>query len=200
VTDVSPADRSSGVEDRVLDAVLECSQRWGYQRMTIDDVVERSGVSRATIYRLFPGGREVLFEALRVRELDRFFADLRAEVERAETLEDIVVRAVVGATRALRDDEHLAVMLAAEPGEMLSQLTVDGVPRIIRMATASLTPLVSNHLGAARSRALIDVLARLTISYFLAPSPLVDLGDEASARPFLQPMLREYTPSTPTTH
>ena len=40
--------------------------------MTIDDVVERSGVSRATIYRLFPGGREVLFEALRVRELDRF--------------------------------------------------------------------------------------------------------------------------------
>jgi len=200
MTDVSPADRSSGVEDRVLDAVLECSQRWGYQRMTIDDVVERSGVSRATIYRLFPGGRDVLFEALRVRELDRFFSDLRAEVERAETLEDIVVRAVVGATRALRDDEHLAVMLAAEPGEMLSQLTVDGVPRIIRMATASLTPLVSNHLGAARSRALIDVLARLTISYFLAPSPLVDLGDEASARPFLQPMLREYTPSTPTTH
>lgn len=184
----------------MLDAVLECSQRWGYERMTIDDVVERSGVSRATIYRLFPGGREVLFEALRVRELDRFFADLRAEVESAESLEDIVVRAVVGATRSLRNDEHLAAMLATEPGEMLSQLTVDGVPRIIRMATASLTPMVSNHLGAARSRALIDVLARLTISYFLAPSPFVDLGDEASARPFLQPMLREYTPSTPTTH
>ena len=36
----------------MLDAVLECSQRWGYERMTIDDVVERSGVSRATIYRL----------------------------------------------------------------------------------------------------------------------------------------------------
>ena len=200
MTDVSSADRSTGVEDRVLDAVLECSQRWGYERMTIDDVVERSGVSRATIYRLFPGGREVLFEALRVRELDRFFADLRAEVESAESLEDIVVRAVVGATRSLRNDEHLAAMLATEPGEMLSQLTVDGVPRIIRMATASLTPMVSDHLGAARSRALIDVLARLTISYFLAPSPLVDLGDETSARPFLQPMLREYTPSTPTTH
>ncbi|NDH84744.1 MAG: hypothetical protein EBY65_07735, partial [Acidimicrobiia bacterium] len=46
--------------------------------------------SRATIYRLFPGGREVLFEALRVRELDRFFADLRAEVETADTLDDIV--------------------------------------------------------------------------------------------------------------
>ncbi len=113
MTDVSPGSASTGVEDRVLDAVLECSQRWGYERMTIDDVVERSGVSRATIYRLFPGGREVLFEALRVRELDRFFADLRAEVETADTLDDIVVRAVVGATRALRDDEHLATMLAA---------------------------------------------------------------------------------------
>ncbi|MGA0271050.1 MAG: helix-turn-helix domain-containing protein, partial [Ilumatobacteraceae bacterium] len=60
MTDVSPGSASTGVEDRVLDAVLECSQRWGYERMTIDDVVERSGVSRATIYRLFPGGREVL--------------------------------------------------------------------------------------------------------------------------------------------
>ena len=200
MTDVSPGSASTGVEDRVLDAVLECSQRWGYERMTIDDVVERSGVSRATIYRLFPGGREVLFEALRVRELDRFFADLRAEAETADTLDDIVVRAVVGATRALRDDEHLATMLAAEPGEVLGQLTVDGVPRIIRMATASLTPLVTNHLDPARSRALIDVLARLTISYFLAPSPLVDLGDEASARPFLAPMLREFSPPSTSNH
>ena len=142
----------------------------------------------------------MLFEALRVRELDRFFADLRAEVETADTLDDIVVRAVVGATRALRDDDHLATMFAPEPGEVLGQLTVDCVPRIIRMATASLTLLVTNHLHPARSRALIDVLARLTISYFLAPSPLVDLGDEASARPFLAPMLREFSPPSTSNH
>ena len=30
--------------------------------------------------------------------------------------------------------------------------------------------------------ALVDVLSRLTISYFLAPSDLVDLGDPDSAR------------------
>jgi len=68
------------------------------------------------------------------------------------------------------------------------------------MATFSLTPLVTNHLDPARSRALIDVLARLTISYFLAPSPLVDLGDEASARPFLAPMLREFSPPSTSNH
>ena len=73
---------------------------------------------------------------------------------------------------------------------MLGQLTVEGLPRIIRFATAFLAPLVEPYLDRARRRAVIDVLARLTISYFLAPSDTVDLGDEASARAFLVPPAR----------
>ena len=144
-------------------------------------------MSRATIYRMFPGGKDVLFEALRVRELEDFFTVLRAQVEGTDSLEDLLVRTVVVATRELRADDHLALMLASEPGTMLGQLTVEGVPRIIRMATAFLAPLADPYLDRPPSRALIDVLARLTISYFLAPSDTVDLGDEASARRFLDP-------------
>ena len=77
-------------------------------------------------------------------------------------------------------------MLASEPGETLGQLTVEGVPRIIRIATAVPRPARrAVPRPAAASRALIDVLARLDISYFLAPSDAVDLGDETSARAFL---------------
>ena len=47
------------------------------------------------------------------------------------------MRAVVAATEELRADEHLAVMLATEPGKTLADLTVEGVPRIIRFATRS---------------------------------------------------------------
>ena len=85
---------------------------------------------------------------------------------------------VVAATRELRADEHLALMMATEPGETLSQLTVAGLPRIIRMATVTLTPLVANYVPHGAAQRLIDVLARLTISYFLAPSADIDLGDE----------------------
>lgn len=179
----------ANAETRVLDATKRCCERFGLEKVTVDDIAVASGVSRATIYRMFPGGKDVLFEALRVRELEEFFAILRQRVEGATSIEDLLVRTVVAATQELRADDHLAVMLASAPGETLSQLTVDGVPRIIRFANAFLAPLAEAYLDHEQARAVIDVLARLTISYFLAPSDTVDLGDETSARAFLDPFL-----------
>jgi len=180
------------VEGRVLDAAKACCERWGYEKVTIDDIASAARVSRATIYRMFPGGKDVLFEALRVRELEEFFALLLQRIEGATGLEDLLVRAVVAATQELRADEHLALALASEPGTTLSHLTVDGLPRIIRFANAFLAPLAEPYLDRMQARAVIDVLARLTISYFLAPSDVVDLGDEPSARAFLRPFLTPY--------
>jgi AcrR family transcriptional regulator len=190
---------STSAADRVLDATKHCCERWGVAKVTIDDIAAVSGVSRATIYRLFPGGKEVLFEALRVRELNEFFAVLRAEVEGVDDLEDLIVRSVVVATRELRADDHLALTLASEPGETLGQLTVEGLPRIVRIASLTLTPMVARFVPVPSAGRLIDVLARLTISYFLAPSTDVDLGDEASARDFLRPVIAALAPvpSTP---
>lgn len=182
----------SSVEDRVLDATSRCREKWGVAKVTVDDIATEAGVSRATIYRMFPGGKDVLFEALRVRDLEEFFALLRTEVEGAESLEDLLVRTVVAATRELRADDSLALQLASEPGEVLPELTVAGVPRIVRFANTFLAPLAESYLDAATARTLIDVLARLTISYFLAPSDTIDLGDERSARTLLRPLLRPF--------
>jgi AcrR family transcriptional regulator len=180
------------LEDRVIDATRRCCEKWGLSKVTVEDIAAESGVSRATIYRMFPGGKDVLFEAMRVRRMEDFFTKLRAHVADADSLEELLVRSVVLATRDLREDEHLALMLAAEPGAVLGDLTVEGVPRILRFATDALTPLVDRYIDRRQSRTLIDVLARLTISHFLAPSDHIDLGDEASARAFLAPLLRAF--------
>jgi AcrR family transcriptional regulator len=152
-------------------------------------------VSRATIYRLFPGGRDVLFEALRVREITDFFDGLTAQTADLDDLEDLVVGLVVVSTRALRADEHLTLMLAAEPGATLTQFTVDGLPRIIRVATAYIQPLLAPHLDPAHAEQLIELLVRNVISYFLAPSDHVDFGDPESARAFLRPGLAVLAPT-----
>lgn len=182
----------------MLDAVKSCCERFGMAKVTVDDIADASGVSRATIYRLFPGGRDVLFEALRVRELNDFFDVLAAETADIDEFDRLVVQLVVVATRELRADDHLALMLASEPGDVLSQLTVDGVPRIIRVATAYLLPMLAPYLPRRRAVPFIDLLVRVTISYFLAPSEHVDLGDAASARKFLRPVIEALAiPSTP---
>ena len=56
--------------DAVLDAAKRCVERWGMAKVTIDDIAADAGVSRATLYRLFPGGKDVLYDAMRVRELE----------------------------------------------------------------------------------------------------------------------------------
>ena len=174
-----------GDEIRVLEAARECVNARGLSNVTVDDIVVRSGVSRATIYRLFPGGRDVLFEAMRVRELEAFFEKLRSEAAGASDLGDLLARCIVVASRELASDDHLAMLLAAERGEILGELTVDGLPRVIRMATMFITPLAEQFVSHEAAVQVVEVLARLVISYFLAPSMLVDFTDHDSVRRFL---------------
>ena len=177
--------------DRVLDAAKRGCERWGFDRVTIDDIAAEAGISRATLYRMFPGGKDVLFEALRVRELEEFFTILRDRIEGAD-----VGRGPARARRRRRHRRSCAPTSTwrscwpPSRARRSAELTVEGVPRIIRFATTFLAPLAEPFLDRQQARRIIDILARLTISYFLAPSDTVDLGDEESARAFLTPIIR----------
>jgi AcrR family transcriptional regulator len=183
---VNPAGPQGSVEQRVIDACKTCCERWGMAKVTVDDIASEAGISRATLYRFFPGGKDVLFEAMRRRETTEFFEHLIAGLDETDTLEDLVVAAVSLATRALRDDEHLQLMLASEPGEVLADLTVAGLPRIVAAASSYLVPVFTPYLDDDRASELAEWLSRLVISFFLAPSSFVDLGDDDSARHFIR--------------
>jgi len=171
----------------VIEAAKRCCERWGFAKVTVDDIAAEAGVSRATLYRLFPGGKDVLFESMRVLELEEFFDNLRLALEGADGVEDLLLRAITESLRAMQADEHLALMLACAPGETLGQLTVEGLPRIIRVATVFLTPLLIPHLHDREPAVrIVELLVRLVISEFLAPSEHLDLTSEAVARDFLR--------------
>ncbi|MDQ3757030.1 MAG: TetR/AcrR family transcriptional regulator, partial [Actinomycetota bacterium] len=69
----SPATRGVS-EQRVREAALRCIARWGMAKTTLDDVAREAGISRATVYRLFPGGKDGLMEAVARAEIACFFA------------------------------------------------------------------------------------------------------------------------------
>ncbi len=187
--DAPPVARHRRAEQRALDAAKSCCERWGVARVTVDDIAAEAGMSRATLYRLFPGGKDVLFEAMRVRELNEFLDELARHLDGIDSLDEVIVQAVVYATNELRDDRHLALMMASAPGEVLADFTVDGLPRIIRVTTTYLLPYIEPHLGHDDAIALLELVTRLVISCFFAPSELVDFGDEPSARTFLTTLL-----------
>jgi AcrR family transcriptional regulator len=189
-------------EARVLDAAKRCCEKWGMDRLTIDDIATEAGISRATLYRLFPGGKDVLFEALRARETRDFFTELDAHVAAADDLEELIVSILVEATAGLRADEHLQVMLASQPGEILHSMSVEDLPHIIEIATAYLTPKVTPFIGAEQAAELAEWLTRLVLSFFFSPSRRYDLADPWAARAFTRryvlPAFASYDPSLPT--
>jgi AcrR family transcriptional regulator len=179
----------SAAENRVLDAARLCVDRWGLSKVTIDDVAAEAGVSRATLYRLFPGGKDILFEALRGRELAEFFDGLRQHVLDADSLMDFAVRVSVYALQEMKNDQHLATMLATAEGDTLKSLTVEGLPQILQVASTYIVPLANRFLGEDDAEVLVELLARLIISCFLAPSGHFDLSDPVSARRVIAPFV-----------
>lgn len=177
------------LEDAILDALHECVRSWGWAKVTVDDVCARAGVSRATLYRAFPGGRDVMFESLRRRELHEFFAVVRAHVDDAPNLEDLLVRTIVVSATELARDEELGSMLAAAPGETLGHLTVEGVPRIVDVATEFFAPLASRFVDVETAADIAEIVTRLVISNFLAPSRRFDFTDEQSTRRVIRTFL-----------
>jgi AcrR family transcriptional regulator len=173
-------------EGRVMAAAMRCCERWGVDKVTIDDIAAEAKVSRATLYRLFPGGRDVLFDRIRELETLDFFTRLDAHVSAADSLEDLVVAVFVEATRELRADEHLTMMLASSPGEVLTHMGFSDLPRIIELATAFLRPRVQRYLGAREAAELAEVMTRTVLSLFFTPSAHVDLAVDADARQYVQ--------------
>ncbi len=182
-------------EDRILDAARRCVDRWGVNKLTIDDVATEANVSRATLYRIFPGGKDVMFDALRVRELGEFFAGMRSSIEPVESLLDFAVKASVYAMREMRADEHLTMMLSTEEGTALKALTVEGLPRILNVASQYMTPFLTEFVPLSEAEVLVELLARFVISFFLAPSTHFDLADADSAREFFKPFIYALNPA-----
>ncbi len=180
---------SHEAKQAVIRAARGCLHTIGRDKVTMDDVCTSAGISRATLYRVFPGGRDVLFDAVRRDSIEEFFADIRAGLEGADSLEDFLVRVIVAASCALREDTELAALLATQPGVALGDLTLDGLDRIISVATGFITPFTDRFIPASEAAEIIDVVVRLTISHYLSPSQIFDLTDRASVARLVQTFL-----------
>jgi AcrR family transcriptional regulator len=175
-----------GADTKVVDAALACFGRWGTTKTTLDDIAREAGCSRATVYRLFPGGKDVVIDAVAGRELTRFFTDLAAELELASgDLESLLVTGIAFTTRSIRAHEPLQFVLAHEPEVILPLVAFDRCDRVLDSAAAFCAPWLAPHLGAEWAARAGEWLTRMVLSYTLVPSDGFDLAREDDARRFV---------------
>lgn len=181
----TPPERAADdLERRLVEAMLECISRWGVAKTTADDIARAAGVSRATLYRAFPGGKEVAFDALLRHETARFFARISGRLEGADTLEDLLVIGAVEAADFLLHHQALGYVLQHEPERVLPALAFRRFGGAVTIATGFLVPHLARFVDIDRAAAGAEFVVRLLISYATDPSPSVDLTDPASVRRF----------------
>lgn len=183
----APSRSTEALEERLVDAMLSCIGRQGLAKTTADDVARTAGVSRATLYRAFPGGKEVAFEAVRRREVTRFFEQVTGRLERADNLEDLLVIGALEAADFLFGHEALGYVLRHERDRVLPAFTPNRLDGVLATATGFLLPHVSRFVtDAERAAGGAELVVRLLISYAIDPSPAVDLTDPTSVRRFVR--------------
>jgi AcrR family transcriptional regulator len=171
---------------RVLGGAYDCVARYGIDKTTVDDVAKASGVSRATIYRLFPGGRDQLLRETVGWEMNHFFARLADAVADAPDLPARLETALTFAHRAVREHAVLQKILVTEPGSLLRLMTLEQ-DRVLGYIAAYLRPLLAAEAEAGRLRPGVDVdaaadyLARMVLSLIGSPGRW-DLEDPAAVR------------------
>jgi AcrR family transcriptional regulator len=175
------------LEDRIADAMLDCIGRWGIGKTTADDIARRAGISRATLYRVFPGGKEVALDALLQREVGRFFEAVTGPLAEVRTLEDAVVLGLTAAARFVRDHEPLQYLLVHEPERVRPLAERDGLRSAFTIAAAFTAPHLRPYLADDEAAAAgADWLVRQFFSYLLVPTPSLDLTEEADVRRFVR--------------
>ncbi len=169
-------DRSSS-RARVVDAALRCLAKSGLAKTTVDDVARDAGISRATLYRLFPGGKDAVVQAVVESEVCRLFSALGAAMGEAQDLESLVVRAMCEAARELSTHEVIAYLLSHEPGTILPHLTFAGLDRLLEATTSFAAPYFERWLEPADAARAAEWVTRIVISYLVCPDDGIDLDD-----------------------
>lgn len=167
---------------RVIDGALACIARQGVVKTTLDDVARAAGCSRATVYRVFPGGKDAVLGAVVDTEVSRFFSALAVRMGAATDLEDVLVAGMTEAATRVTQHPALEYLLTREPELVLSQLAFARMDEVLAVTCAFTTPFLGRWLDQAESKRVAEWAARIVVSYLVCPADGVDLTHARDVR------------------
>ena len=179
--------------ERILEAAYACVARYGLAKTTMEDVAREARLSRATVYRYFPRGKDQLVAEVVSWEAGRFFERLTRAVAVHTELADVLEEALLFAHRAVEEHEVLQKILETEPERLLPLLTTES-GRLIALVKRFLVLAMQRSSVAADVDvdAAADHLARMVLS-FISGQGHADLTERAEVRRVVDRLLAGVT-------
>jgi AcrR family transcriptional regulator len=164
---------------RILQAAVVCVERSGLARTSLEDVAVAANLSRATVYRHFPGGRDQVITDVVAWEVGNFLLCLREAVVTEPGMESQLCQALIVGRRSIAEHRLLQQILSTEPEALIAELAETGP-----MIRTLVSDYLAEHLALEVLREGVDIaeaaeyLAIMYVSY-LGSSGRSDLSDPA---------------------
>lgn len=136
--------RGGTARDRLLASAETCFERFGLEKTNVEDVASEAGVSRATVYRHFPGGRDEVVLGVLLGHAQAFLSSLARRLERQPTIVEAIVQGVLETLAAANEDPSLAQLFSPTAASHTASLAG---------RSAALFDLAAEHLGPLFERA-----------------------------------------------
>jgi AcrR family transcriptional regulator len=169
-------------QHRVAEATVRCIGRWGIAKTSLDDIARAAGMSRATLYRVAPGGKERLIATVVCFEVGRCFARIDDELATAGDLADVLTRGITTSMRIVTTHPVIKALVEHEPDRILPHFAFDQLGRSLAVTTELARPHLARHLPDDAIAPAAEWAARLVLTYSIHPSASVDPHDPGSVR------------------
>lgn len=189
---------SHDLADRILDATVDLVARWGVGKTALADVAKAAGCSRATVYRVFPGGKQHLFAQLGDRELTTYLTAVLEAVDTAEDLDEALTRGLVVGARLLRDHDAAQFVIEHEPELLVPFLGFKQVDVLYAHVSVVAGPHLERFVSADRAGWAAEWAARTFITYLFNPTDDFDLADIDQTRNLVRSYVLPAFDATPT--
>ncbi|MGH3469606.1 MAG: TetR family transcriptional regulator [Thermocrispum sp.] len=181
---------------RVLDAALEQVGRFGLARLSMDDLAAAAGVSRATVYRLFPGKSALFGELIRAFSPWEPVADV-LDAMPAGHPDDVIPAVAQAIAEAMHDRAGLLLRMVSELLEGDPD-TAQGRQRGMARGLPDLIGYLDGQMRAGRLRPMHPILAiqllagPIVVHLFTRPLAEALVGFQASQPELLDEIARAW--------
>ena len=93
----------------IIDAAVNCVRKHGARKVSVEDIATEAGISRRTLYRLYPNRRAIM-RAVIFDRLEKIASQIQDAMRKCKTFEDcIVTGSVLTIKIARRDDIYVSI-------------------------------------------------------------------------------------------
>ena len=93
-------------KEKLINAALDVVAKYGFKKVTLEDIAEKAGMAKTSVYHYFESKEEILTAVMR-RELNRFLGRMRDAVEKNPTPEKKLIGLVKARYRYLQEMKSL---------------------------------------------------------------------------------------------